>query len=134
MSSFPPSVRSKESRNYLGNTVYTSSILSRSTYLVVLGTVLAVVTNDLEAADHLTNGEETKTLGSHNTASNQLGRVDVAELLQHGRGLLRSLRGGLRESAGVSNGVQHVLVVALEGLHGTMINVSHTAMSRYPRI
>lgn len=95
--------------------------------------MFAVVTNDLEAADHLTNGEETKALGSHNTASDQLGRVDVPELLHHGRGLLRSLGGGLRESTGVADGVQHVLVIALECLHGTMIKVSHVATSRQPQ-
>lgn len=94
---------------------------------MVLGNVLAVVTNNLEPADHLANGEEAEALGSHDTTSNQLSAVDVSELLQHGRGLLRGLGGGLRESTGVSNGVQDVLVVALESLHGTITKVSINA-------
>lgn len=49
--------------------------------LVVGSTTLAAVSNDLEAADHLPDGEETQNLGGDNTTGNNLAAVDVASLL-----------------------------------------------------
>ena len=49
---------------------------------LVVGTSLAVVANELEAANHLANGEETEALGSDDTASGELGRANVAGALE----------------------------------------------------
>ena len=48
----------------------------------MVGTSLAVVANELEAANHLANGEETEALGSDDTASGELGRANVAGALE----------------------------------------------------
>lgn len=58
---------------------------------MVGSTGLAVVADDLEAADHLADGEESKTLGQDNTASHDLGAVDVSNTLNDGGRLLDSL-------------------------------------------
>jgi hypothetical protein len=47
-----------------------------------VGTSLAVVANKLEAADHLTNGEEPEALGSDDTTGSELGRANVAGALK----------------------------------------------------
>lgn len=49
---------------------------------------LAVVANELEAAEHLTNGEEAEALSKDDTASSKLRSTDAAKLLEEllGRG------------------------------------------------
>jgi hypothetical protein len=89
---------------------------------VVGSTVVAVIADELEAANHLADGEETKALGSNDTTSDELGAVHVSDTLNYrGRllsGLGGSLRGGLRKSAGVERLLVEVLPVALESLEG----------------
>lgn len=87
---------------------------------MVGSTIVAVVSDDLEAAEHLTDGEETNALGSNDATGDDLGAVDVSEALDYGGGLLGSLGGGLRSGLRKSAGVEHLLVgalpVALESL------------------
>jgi len=45
--------------------------------LVVGGNIFAVVADNLEATDHLTDGEETKALGRHDTGGDNLGAAQV---------------------------------------------------------
>lgn len=77
--------------------------------LVVSG--LATVADELEAANHLADGEETEDLGEDDAASDELGSSDAAD--------------GLEESAGrdgaVADGLEEVLVVGLEGGDGAVI-------------
>lgn len=67
---------------------------------------LAVVTDELEAAEHLTNSEEAEALGEDNTASNELGSTNVADLLEE-------LLGRREEGAGAERAPKR-LVVGLE--------------------
>lgn len=69
-----------------------------------------MVADQLEPANHLANGEETKALGEDDTAGGELGGTDVADALEDGSG-------GLEEAAGL-DGPPDVLVVALEGGNG----------------
>lgn len=74
---------------------------------------LAVVTDNLETANHLTDGEETQALGGNNTTGNELTVADVT-------GLLDKVLGSLEESA-VLEGFPEGLVGVLEGGDGTMM-------------
>lgn len=93
---------------------------------MVSGTSLAVVADELEAADHLANGEEAEALGGDDTDGDKRRRVDAAEALGSssgllGRGLssgLGGLGGGAEEGAGVLGGLESVLGVGLEGGDG----------------
>jgi hypothetical protein len=71
---------------------------------------LAVVADNLEAADHLADGEEAEALGEDDAAGDELGGADVADGLEDGLG-------GLEEAAGL-DGSPGVLVVGLEGGDG----------------
>lgn len=71
---------------------------------------LASVADELETSDDLTNGEETEQLGEDNTAGNELGRTDVADVVDDGLGRL--------EDAASAEGGPDVLVEALEGGEG----------------
>ena len=68
---------------------------------------LAAVTDELESADNLANGEEAENLSSDDTTSGELGRADIPHLLD---GVL----GGLNEGA-VLDGLDKALVGVLEG-------------------
>jgi hypothetical protein len=80
---------------------------AEKTVNLVVGSNLAVVADELEAADHLTNGEESEALGKDNATSNDLGGIDIADLLE--QGLWR-----LEDGSVLHRGPQ-VLVKGLEG-------------------
>ncbi len=48
---------------------------------MVSGNVVAVVTDDLEAANYLANGKEADALGGNDAASNKLSPVHTPDLL-----------------------------------------------------
>ena len=73
---------------------------------------LAVVTDELEAADHLANGEEAEALSEENTSSGDLCPGDVADVLE-GSASLGEERAGL-------DGLHEVLEVGLEGRDGAI--------------
>lgn len=82
---------------------------------------LAVVSNQLEAADDLAHGEEAEDLGEQDAAAHDLGRRDVPEALESlcrgGDG--RGCGGGrLQQAAGVLDGGKGAVEVALEGGDG----------------
>lgn len=58
-----------------------SLLLSLSLSLVVSRRVPAVVPNDLEAADHLTNGKEADALGGKDATGDKLSPADIPGLL-----------------------------------------------------
>lgn len=94
-----------------------STPLSRP--LVVGGSRLAVVADQLEPADHLPHGEEAEALRGDDAASNQLSPRDVAGLLQYRGGLRCGLGccplGTLEQGGGVTQLLPSVLEVCLEG-------------------
>lgn len=71
----------------------------------------AVISNDLEAANHLTDGEETKQLRDQDAAADELRPRGVPDLLDERRGWV----GGLQQGTGVLEGAQGAVEVALEG-------------------
>lgn len=72
---------------------------------------LAVVSNKLEAAKDLANGEETKQLRKQNATTDDLRPRDVPDLV----GIRGSAGGrGLEQGAGVLDGAQGAVEVALE--------------------
>lgn len=73
--------------------------------------ILAVVANQLEAANYLTNGEETKQLGEQDTATDNLCRRNVSDLVGD-RGWAT---GGLEQGTGVLDGAEGAVEVVLEG-------------------
>lgn len=73
---------------------------------------LAVVADNLHAADHLADGEETDALGEDDAASGQLGGAEVA-------GLVEEVLGGGEDGA-VLDGAPEVLVVGLDGCDGAV--------------
>lgn len=76
---------------------------------------LSVVSNQLEAADHLAHGEEAEDLGEQDCAARELRPRDVPDLV-HGRGRGgRGARGGLQQALGVLDGVEGAVEVRLEG-------------------
>lgn len=85
---------------------------------------LAVVTNQLEAADHLADSEEAQQLGEQDAAADELRVRDVPDSAHDGCGLGRGAgRGagrGLQQGAGVLEGAQCAVEVALEGGHGSV--------------
>lgn len=76
--------------------------------LVVSG--LAGVADELEAANHLADGEEAQALSGDDATSDELGGADVADGLEEGLGRLE-------EAAGADR-VEEVLVGGLESGHG----------------
>ena len=72
---------------------------------------LSAVANQLESANHLTNGEEAEALSKYDTASSQLTRGQAADLLDE---VLRR-----PEDGAALDGLPQGLVVALEGGDGT---------------
>lgn len=78
---------------------------------------LAVVADDLEAADHLADGEEAEALGSDDGTGGQSSGVDARGNVG-GLDGSRGGRGGAEEAAGVLDGVQGSLEVGLEGGDG----------------
>lgn len=87
--------------------------------MVVLS--LAVVTNQLEAADNLSHGEEAKQLGEQDAAANDLRPRDVSDLVD-GRtwGGCGGGGGGLQQGTGVLDGTQGAVEVVLESGDGTI--------------
>lgn len=77
-----------------------------------MGFGLAVVADNLEAANHLANGEEAETLGRHDATSNELDGTEVANLLDE-------VLGRLEDGAVLDRGPE-VLVSGLEGSQGTV--------------
>lgn len=84
----------------------------------MVGGRLSSVANELESANHLTNGEESKALGENNTAGNELAGSQAAGLLEE---VLRRL-----EDGAVLDGLPQVLVEGLEGCNRTTGRVSVT--------
>lgn len=80
-------------------------MIYRRVVVLVVGD-LAVVADELEAADHLANGEEAETLGRNNAAGSQLRRADTQSALDEGL--------GGADAAGL-DGLVEVLVEVLEG-------------------
>lgn len=78
---------------------------------LVMRSGLAAVPDELEAADHLANGEEADELGGDDTCGGELGAGDVPDVVDNGLG-------GLEEAAGAEGGPD-VLVEGLEGGDGT---------------
>lgn len=72
---------------------------------------LAVVADQLEAANHLADGEEAEALSEDDAAGGQLGVADIPGLLDEGLGRL--------QDAAVLDRPPQVLVVGLEGSRGT---------------
>lgn len=72
---------------------------------------LATVADELEAANHLADGEETEELGEDDTTSDELGSTNAADGLEESAG---------RDGAG-ADGLEDVLVVGLEGGDGAVI-------------
>lgn len=71
---------------------------------------LAVVSNELEAANNLANGEEAEGLGEDDTAGGKLGHADISY------GVDEALGGS--EDAAAGNGLPEALVEGLEGSGG----------------
>jgi hypothetical protein len=69
-----------------------------------------VVADELHAADHFADGEETDTLGEDDAAGGELGGAEVA-------GLVEEVLGGAEDGA-VLDGLPQVLVVGLNGGDG----------------
>lgn len=93
---------------------------------------LAVVSNQLEAADDLAYGEEAEYLGKQNAAAHDLGGRDVPEALEGvGWGGGRGGRGGsrLQQGAGVLDGAEGAVEVALEGGDGATGRMSSWSVS-----
>jgi len=84
---------------------------------MVSGGSLAMIPNDLETSNHLANSEESQTLGSNNTASNQVGSVEVLDALHERGGFWCRLSGSLDKRARVPQHLISVLEVLLERLH-----------------
>lgn len=88
---------------------------------LVVGSVgLAVVADDLEAANHLADGEETEALGGDDGTGGDGSGVDARG--QVGGLSSGSGRGGAEEAAGVLEGVHGSLEVGLEGGDGAADN------------
>lgn len=83
---------------------------------LVVRTGLAVVADELEAADHLADGEEADALGEDDAAGGELGGAEVAGLGEEvlGRG----------EDGAVLDGLPEVLVVGLDVGDGAVRGVS----------
>lgn len=79
-----------------------------------------MVSDNLEAANHLTDGEETEALGSNDTGGGELGIAEVA-------GLLEDVLGCLEEGASLE-GSPKGLVGVLESGHGA---ASHSMLGAY---
>lgn len=77
---------------------------------LVVRSSLAVVSDKLESANHLTDGEEAEGLGGDNTGGGDLGGVEIS-------GLVEEVLGGLEDGSAL-DGLQEVLVVGLEGSDG----------------
>lgn len=89
--------------------------------LVVGVSGLAVVADQLEAADDLAHGEEAEHLGEQDAAADDLRPRDVPDLA-HGRvlgGLGARGGGGLQQALGVLDGVDGAVEVCLDGGGGT---------------
>lgn len=84
-------------------------------FRLVVSAGLAVVSDNLEAANHLTDGEESDALGSNDTAGNKLSIAEVAGLLEHVLGRL--------EEGAVLEGSPESLVGVLEGGDGTIATI-----------
>lgn len=82
-----------------------------SSQCLVVGGGLAVVADELEAANHLSDGEESEALCENDAAGDELSSADVANALDGGAG-------GLENATG-PDGLPDVLVVCLEGGDGT---------------
>lgn len=78
---------------------------------------LAVVADELEAADNLANGEETCQLGEKDTAADNLRCRNVSDLVGiRGRAGSR----GLQQGTGVLDGAEGAVEVVLEGGNRSM--------------
>jgi hypothetical protein len=84
--------------------------------LAVTTVPLLPVADDLEAADDLADGEETKDLGGDDTGAPVLCARCAADLAENGVGVHR-----VGERGGVAEGVERRLEVALDGLDGAVV-------------
>ena len=85
--------------------------------LVVSVRGIAPVANNLESAEHLTDGEETNDLSSDNADLLEGGRVHIAYTGHEGLGVFRG-RGAVDECRRVLDGLGHRLEVGLHSLEG----------------
>lgn len=76
----------------------------------MVGAGLAVVSDNLEAANHLTDGEESEAFSGYNTTGDELCVADVA-------GQLEQVLGSLEQCA-ILERVPQVLIDVLEGGKG----------------
>ena len=86
--------------------------------LAVTTMPLLPVPNDLEATDDLTNAEETKNLSGDDTGAPVLCARCAADLREDGVGVH-----AVGQLAGVAEGVERGLEVALDGLDGAVAGV-----------
>lgn len=79
-----------------------------------------MVSDQLEAADDLANGEEAEELSSQDAATHDLSGRDVLEALEGARRAAGGScgAGGLQQGAGVLDGSEGAVEVALEGGDG----------------
>jgi hypothetical protein len=82
---------------------------------------LGTVSNKLEAANHLANGEEPDDLSDNNAGSDPLLLRSTSYAVEHGHGLCRAGFDGagarVEKARGVLERVGHGLEVLLEGSH-----------------
>ena len=81
--------------------------------LAVTAVPLLPVADELETANDLADGEETKDLGGDDSSAPVLCARCATDLAEHGIGVH-----GVDERGGVAEGVQRGLEVALDGLDG----------------
>lgn len=94
----------------------------------MVGGGLSSVANELESANHLTNGEKSKALGEDDTAGNELAGSQAADLLEEVLGRL--------EDGAALDGLPQGLVEGLEGCNGTTgrVSVQEVACKRASRL
>jgi hypothetical protein len=92
---------------------------SPSRFLMVGSSHLAVITDQLDSANHLTNSEETEALGEQYAASDGLRLVEVSHPLEDVAGRGSGLLGGLEQGAGVLRLLEQVGEVGLESRNGS---------------
>jgi hypothetical protein len=92
----------------------------------VMSGSLPSVSNQLESANDLTDSEETQQLSSNDSASSKLGSADIADTLED-VGWVGAERD---ERVGVSDALDELLEVGLEGGNGTKLKSAKLCLCR----